>query len=524
MHTMEETAPAPTGHPAGAQPEPCVIVIFGASGDLTARKLIPALYETARTGRLPRGTRILGLSRTEMSDAAWRESLEPWVRQHATGFDEEAWRTFARSLHYFAGSGTNATIYESLKSRIEELARDGEHHGNVLFYLSVAPSLYEPIIEQIGRADLVFEGKRWCSLDPDAMPWQRIIVEKPFGRDKATAASLNRALGRVFEEDAIYRIDHYLAKELVQNLLVLRFGNTIFEPIWNHRYIDHVQITASESVSVGSRGAYYDEAGAIRDMIQSHLLQILALVAMDAPTQYAAHQIRQEKIKIIEAIAPTPVDNIELFAAFGQYAGDDREPAYHQLPDVPGDTTTETFAALTLHIDNWRWAGTPFYLRTGKRMAEKRTEIVIEFKKPPTDLFRFLTAADGSADRPPNRIIIEIAPTERVGVQLQGKVPGTGVRLDTVRMDFDYQQRFHAEPVEAYGPLLLDAMRGDQTLYKHRLEVEGAWSAIMPFLNDHSAPLRRNLNGNYAAGSWGPESADALLARHGRAWYNVDRR
>ncbi|TVQ53662.1 MAG: glucose-6-phosphate dehydrogenase [Phycisphaerales bacterium] len=506
------------------RPEPCVIVIFGASGDLTSRKLIPALYETSRAGQLPQGTRVLGISRTEMSDAAWRDTLESWAREHATGFDEEAWRTFAQCLHYFPGSGTDESIYGRLKERIEQLARDGNQRGNVLFYLSVAPSLYESIIERIGGAELVHEGKRWCSLNPEAMPWQRIIVEKPFGHDARSAQSLNRALGRVFEEEAIYRIDHYLAKELVQNLLVLRFGNTIFEPIWNHRYIDHVQITASESVGVGSRGAYYDEAGAIRDMIQSHLLQILALVAMDAPTRYAAHEIRQEKIKIINSIAPTPEDRIDEFAALGQYAGDDGEPAYHELPDVPDTTTTETFAALALRIDNWRWAGTPFYLRTGKRLAQKRTEIVIEFKRPPIDLFQHLQPSNDGASRSPNRIIIEIAPTERVGVQFQGKVPGPGIQLDTVRMDFDYQQRFHAEPVEAYGPLLLDAMRGDQTLYKHRLEVEGAWDSMMPFLNDPSASIRQNIQANYAPGSWGPESADALLARQNRQWHRSESR
>jgi len=494
--------------------DPCVIVLYGASGDLTSRKLIPALYEMSRSDALPAATCVLGISRTEMTDDQWRDSLQPAAEKNARGYDEQSWRAFAKRLYYFSGDGTKTSTYPSLAARIDQLSRENNADGNVLFYLSVAPTLYEPIIECINEANLVLEGRRWCSINRDSTPWQRIIVEKPFGHDARSAASLNRALGRAFEEDAIYRIDHYLAKELVQNLLALRFANTIFEPIWNHRYIDHVQITAAETVGVGKRGDFYDSAGAIRDMIQSHLLQVLALVAMEPPTRYAPHHIRQEKLKIIDAIVTTPTDRLAEFAALGQYAGDGDEPAYHTLPGVKPGSTTETFAALALQFDNWRWAGTPFYLRTGKRMAAKRTEVVIQFKQPAADLFGLVRS------RPANQIVIEIAPRERVSLRFEGKVPGLGMRLDSVSMDFDYASRFNAEPLEAYGPLLLDAMRGDQTLFKHRLEVESAWASVMPFLGSDAQVIRQNIAENYTPGSWGPASSDALLAQHGRAWHN----
>lgn len=497
-----------------SEPDPCVLVIFGASGDLTSRKLIPALYEMAVSGALPKAVCVLGVSRTEMSDEAWRDKLTPWVREHAKGFEGGAWSEFAGRLHYFAGSATECEIYPALAERINALSNRYECGGNVLFYLSVAPSLYEPIIECIDRSGVVLEGRRWCSLDRDSMPWQRIIVEKPFGHDLDSAGALNRSLGHVFEEDAIYRIDHYLGKEIVQSLLVFRFANTIFEPLWNHRYIDHVQVTAAETVGVGRRAAYYNEVGAIRDMIQSHLLQVVALVAMEPPTSFTAHHIRQEKIKVLDAIDVCPPDCLEENAALGQYAGDDEEPAYNLLDGVDPNTTTETFAALALRFKNWRWSGTPFYVRTGKRMAAKRTEIVIEFKRPPADLF----TSDAGVGRPRNRIIIEIAPRGGVSLRFEGKVPGPGVTLDTVAMDFDYAARFGSEPVEAYGPLLLDAMRGDQTLFQHRYEVEGAWRAVMPLLGPGSDAIRRDIHANYAPGSWGPSGADRLLAASGRAW------
>ncbi len=503
-----------------AEPDPCVLVIFGASGDLTARKLVPALYDMSVAGALPAQTSVLGVSRSAMTDDGWRDHLLTWAKKQAHRFDSAKWRDFAQRLHYQPGNATETDVYPALSARIASLSRDHASRGNVLFYLSVAPSLYEPIIGCIDGSGLVAEGKRWCTINPGAMPWQRMIVEKPLGHDLESAKSLNRALGRVFEEDAVYRIDHYLGKELVQSLLIFRFANTIFEPLWNHQYIDHVQITAAETVGAGHRAAFYDDVGAVRDMIQSHLLQVAAVVAMEPPTSFRAHHIRQEKLKVIDAIVPLPEEKLPDLAALGQYGGDDSEPAYCKNPDVPSTTATETFAAVSFRFDNWRWSGTPFYLRTGKRLAAKRTEVVIQFKQPPARLFEHLQPP-GARGRPANQIIIEIAPGGGVSLRFEGKVPGPGVRLDTVAMDFDYAERFGAEPVEAYGPLILDAMRGDQTLFQHRYEAEGAWRAVAPLLGEPSAPLRRKIQANYPPGSWGPPPADALLTRHGRAWHNV---
>ncbi len=498
-------------------PDPCVVVIFGASGDLTSRKLVPALYDMAAVGALPPRTCILGCARSTMSDDAWRDRLKPWAVEHARRFDAKRWAEFARRIHYLAGDATAPDFYPALAARNADLDRSFKIGGNVLFDLAVAPDLYEPIIKRLEGSGLVAEVRRGRSADRGAAPWQRIIVEKPFGHDLESARSLNRALGRVFEEEAIYRIDHYRGKELVQSLLVFRFANIIFEPLWNERYIDHVQITAAETVGVGNRAAFYDRVGAVRDMIQSHLLQVLALVAMEPPTSFATHHVRQEKIKIIDAIEPIPVDRLGRHAVLGQYGGDDQEPAYHETSGVAPGSTTETYAAVAFRFDNWRWAGTPFYVRTGKRLAAKRTEVVIQFRQPPAHLFK---TVDGDAHRPANRIVIQIAPRGGVSLRFEGKVPGPGMKRDTVAMDFDYARRFGAEPVEAYGPLLLDAMRGDQSLFQHRFEVEGSWRAVMPLLGPESAVIRRGIQANYAPGTWGPAAADRLLAAHGREWLN----
>jgi len=500
-------------------PDPCIIVIFGASGDLTSRKLIPALYEMHVDGLLPRETAVLGSSRTEMSDAAWRADLEKSVRAHARSFDERSWSAFSKRVHYQPGSATDPQDMKRLSGRIESLCREHGTPGNVLFYLSVKPSLYEPILEAIDVAGLVTEGRRWCAVDRSKAPWQRIIIEKPFGRDLETAESLNRALGRAFEEEAIFRIDHYLGKELVQNLLAFRFANTMFEPIWNHRYVDHVQISATETLGVGERAGFYDEAGAVRDMIQSHLMQVMALVAMEPPTRYEAHYIRSEKIKVIDAIQSIPEDRLHEFAVLGQYAAGESERGYHELEDVAKGSTTETFAAVKFHFDNWRWAGTPFFLRTGKRLAAKCTEVVIELKRPAANLFRSLPSMAG-APFSPNRISIEIAPDPGVSIRFEGKVPGSGMKIASARMHFDYTERFGAKPAEAYGPLIIDAMRGDQTLFPHRHEVEAGWRAVTPLIGEESKGIRTNIRANYAPGSWGPKEADEMLTRRGSSWRN----
>jgi glucose-6-phosphate 1-dehydrogenase len=513
--TIDRTEPAGAGSPSGA--DPCVLLILGASGDLTHRKLIPSMYEMHCLGALHPSTAILGMSRTAKTDESWRAEMRTAVQASVQGFDPTRWQAFEQRLFYHAGDAATQSAYPALVERLGALADARATRGNILFYLSVAPSLYEPIVQCIDEAGLVSEGKRWCSIDPKGRSWQRIVVEKPFGTDEASAASLNRALGRVFEEDSTYRIDHYLGKDLVQSLLVLRFANSIFEPVWNHRYIDHVQITAAETVGVGTRGGFYEQTGAVRDMIQSHLMQVLAFVAMEPPNRMRANEIRSEKIKLIGAIRPTAAAEVATHGAFGQY-GAGPEPAYAQLQGVAAGSTVETFAAIKLHLDTWRWAGTPFYLRTGKAMRAKRTEVVVQFKAPAADLFKDVPHGAGGVQG--NRLVIEIAPRERAELRFESKVPGRRMAIAPIAMQADFRKEFGGQPVEAYGPLIVDAMRGDQSLFKHRTEVEGAWSAVMPFLDARSAPLREGIAGNYAQGSWGPRAADDLMLRDGRAWHD----
>jgi glucose-6-phosphate 1-dehydrogenase len=528
-------------------PDPCLLVIFGASGDLTQRKLIPAMFELSPWGAggakpdsphgaLPDRFAIVGVSRTPMSDEDFRAKMRESVREHATNWDEGRWAEFSKRVYYHAGDAASQDSYPALTARLNELAQKHQlllggaggasgatgANANTLFYLSVSPNLYEPIIANIGAAGLVSEGKRWCSLTPHATPWQRIIVEKPFGSDLHSAHSLNMALGRVFEEDAIYRIDHYLGKELVQNIAVMRFANSIFEPMWNREYVDHVQVTAAETLGVGSRAAnFYDSAGALRDMVQSHLLQVLAFVTIEPPSVFNADAIMREKIKLFNCARALTPEVAMKSASLGRYgptaasANAPAEPAYVNEKGVDASRKTETYAAIRVEFDNWRWAGVPFYLRSGKKLARKLTEVVVQFRRPPTDMFA--KAVGATRDLPGNRLVINIAPNEGIELQVQGKVPGSGLKIDSASLSLDYLERFGGEKIEAYGPLILDAMRGDRTLYKHRDEVEGAWRICQGLLD--SRELRDGIE-TYAAGAWGPESADALLARDGRRWHN----
>ncbi len=499
--------------------DPSIVVIFGASGDLASRKLLPALYEMDHLGFLPKATRIIGVARRDKSDDEWREELRASAAEHATNFDAAAWQSFAQRVFYHAADATKPEDYAGIAQRLKTIDPNDETKGNILFFLSVAPALYAPITRAVGASEMVVEGRRWCTLDPANRSWQRVVIEKPFGHDAASAAELNRELAQVFDETAIFRIDHYLAKDVVQSTQVLRFANTIFEPVWNHRYIDHVQISACETLGVEDRVAFYDQTGALRDMIQSHLMQVFAFIAMEPPARMAAQDIQAEKLKVVRSIRPVGASEVTESCAFGQYGGGPDCTPYVDLPGVAKGSTTETYAAIRLEVDNWRWAGTPFYFRSGKRLAEKRTEVVVQFKAPAADLFRGVPHPQGRVSG--NRLILRIAPQEGARLTFASKVPGQGIQIRPTHMDVDFQKEFGSETVEAYGPLFIDAMRGDQTLFKHRLEVEGAWDAVMPYLDGRSAAARVGIASNYAPASWGPACAEALMARDGRAW-NTD--
>ncbi|MEX1015462.1 MAG: glucose-6-phosphate dehydrogenase [Phycisphaeraceae bacterium] len=498
----------------------CLIVIFGASGDLTKRKLVPALYDLYQAKLLTNNFAVMGISRTPYSDDDFRDYLKKHAQKFSKQFDEQTWAEFAPRLHYHAGDSTKTDAFPGIKQRMCELAQQHETGDNTLFYLSVAPRLYDPIIENIGRHDMVTEGRAWCSINREGRPWQRVIVEKPFGRDLTSASHLNRVLGRVFEDDSVFRIDHYLGKETVQNLMVFRFANAIFEPIWNRTYIDHVQITAAETVGVEGRGGYYDgpDGGAMRDMIQSHLLNVMALVAMEPPVTMRADHIRLENTKVLTAVRQIKPEAVVKAAVRGQYvAGShDGKPAEGFLEEegVDEGSRTETYAALQVFVDNWRWQGVPFYLRSGKRLPRKTTEIVVYFKPTPHSLFR---GPDGNDGLTPNQIVINVQPDEGIRLRFEGKVPGIGMKIKSVLMDFDYAEQFQADPPEAYATLLLDAMRGDQTLYKQREEIEQAWRIVQPVLDAWEANPDEPIP-TYPAGTWGPPAADIMLAKDGRHW------
>ncbi len=505
---------------APLKPDRCLIVIFGASGDLTKRKLVPALYDLCRNRHLPKRCGVLGVSRTAMTDDEFRQRTKPWCEKDPA-FSEDTWQHFAQRLHYQPADATDLTSFkQQLVPRLGALCKEHQTGDNVLYYLSVAPGLYDPIVMNIGASGLVTEGKRWCSINRDALPWQRVVVEKPFGHDLDSAEHLNRVLGRVFDEESVYNIDHYLGKETVQNLLVFRFANAIFEPLWNRNYIDHVQITAAETVGVEDRGAFYEKAGAMRDMIQSHLLQVLAVLTMDTPNSSRAHDLRVEQRKLLEAIRVIDEAQAPLFAVRGQYgAGEvNGEPlaAYRDDPNTAADSQTETYTAMKLLIDNWRWHGVPFFLRTGKAMRRKLTQIVVTFRPAPHPIFANMC---GDEAPQPNRLVINVQPDEGINLRFIGKVPGQGTDLRNAVMDFDYAQ-FGGEVQEAYAHLLLDAMCGDRSLFKDRFEIEAAWRIVMPVLNYWNNHPAADLP-NYAAGSWGPAEADELIAPHG-PWRNPE--
>jgi glucose-6-phosphate 1-dehydrogenase len=492
--------------------EPCTIVIFGASGDLTKRKLVPALYRLVQERLLPAEVAIVGLARTEMSTDEFRARMKEAVEEfsEARHVDEEVWQSFAAGLYYLTSDINNPDDYTKLVELLERVDRERATHGNRLFYLSVAPRFFAEAVKQLGSVGL--------TKPKDAHSWVRVIIEKPFGTDLESARLLNRQIHEYLDESQIYRIDHYLGKETVQNLLVFRFANGIFEPLWNRQYIDHVQITNAEKVGVEGRGGYYDSAGVVRDMIQNHVFQVLSLVAMEPPAHLGAEAVRDEKIKAMMAARGFTGERVRRECVRGQYGPGSIDgqlvPGYREEPDVAPDSTTETFAMLIMYFDNWRWAGVPFYIRSGKRLPKRVTEIAIQFKPAPTQLF----GADVMEMVTPNQMIIRIQPDEGITLRFAAKVPGQITHIRDVNMDFRYGSSFGGQLAEAYERLLLDCILGDPTLYARKDMVERGWELVMPILNEWAATKDSVRFPNYEAGTWGPQAAHDLIESQGRRW------
>jgi len=475
----------------------CAIVIFGANGDLTKRKLIPSLYRLAYERRLPATTSILGTSRTPLSDDEFRGKMHDSVKEFLedSPFDEDQWTGFAKGLHYIAGDLSDPKLYSAIKDKLTALGRT-----NVLYYLSTQPSYYGEVVERLGAVGLGHT---------TAQGWQRIVVEKPFGHDLASARELNERIHGVFAEGDVFRIDHYLGKETVQNILAFRFGNGIFEPLWNRRYVNHVQITAAESIGLEGRGAYYQEAGAVRDMIQNHLLQVMATVAMEPSAVYEPNAVRDERAKLLRSIRILRPEQVPLYSVAGQYAG------FRHEPGVDPASQTPTYAAASFYIDNWRWAGVPFYIRTGKKLPKRTTEIAIQYNTAPHALF---TPDAAGVIMRPNLLILRIQPEEGISLRFLSKLPGSGMRLRPVSMDFNYGSSFGERSPTAYETLLEYALTGDATLYTRQDMVEASWQVVRPILEDWAN--RKFEYPNYDPGTWGPAAADEMLARQGHAWRN----
>lgn len=488
-------------------PEPGVMVIFGASGDLTRRKLIPALYDLAAQRRLPMEFAVVGVSRTEMSHEDFRGKLHDALEEHRSGqISEDVWGSFSKSIFYLPGDSKKPETYKELRDLLNRLDDERGTEGNRIYYLSSSPSLFPTIVEHLGGAGMNRE---------EDGAYARLVVEKPFGRDLESARELNGNLRRYFEEHQIYRIDHYLGKDTVQNILALRFSNGIFEPIWNQHYVDHVQITVAEDIGVGTRGAFYEEAGALRDIVQNHVMQVLCLTAMEPPVTFDAESVREEKVKVLKAVRPIPEDGVEGCAVRGQYErgwifGEEVE-GYRGEEDVAPDSRTETYVALKLFVDNWRWAGTPFYIRAGKRLPKKVTEIAIQFDPTPHTPF----AHGETQGLEPNVLVIRIQPEEGISLKIGAKVPGSGFEISSVNMDLLYGTAFLEEAPDAYQRLLLDLMLGDPTLFIRADEAEGAWGILEPVMRAWS---RSKEVSPYQSGTWGPQEADELLERDGREW------
>ena len=500
---------------ADPPPEPLIFVIFGATGDLTHRKLLPALYALAAAKRLPQEFGVVGVARREKAEEDYRQEMKDAVSKYALSpVSPEVLDSFAEKLHFCIGQFQDPAAYVGLKHELEQLKKEIATQGNVLFYLATPPEFDEVIVENLSHAGLLTEGGT-------KSPWTRVIFEKPFGHDLASAIELNRSIHKHLREDQIYRIDHYLGKETVQNIMAVRFANGILEPLWNRNYVDNIQITAAETIGIENRATYYENAGALRDMVQSHLLQVFSLVAMEPPVSWSSKAIHDEKVKVLQAMDRLSGELVDAQTVRGQYGAGwvdgQPVPGYRQEAGVSPDSNTDTFAALKLCVDSWRWGKVPIYLRTGKRLPRRATEVALTFKEPPQMLFRN-TSAPIQADV----LTMRIQPDEGVTLTLNSKVPGAGFRVQPVDLDFLYGQTFTGAVPEAYERLLVDAMRGDSTLFTRSDEVEEGWDIIQGVLDrwegDPDAPAADFPN--YAGGSWGPYEATRLLEQDGRRWRN----
>jgi glucose-6-phosphate 1-dehydrogenase len=494
-------------------PDPCAFVLFGATGDLAHRKVIPAIYQLWRTNLLPAEFSLVAVARRPYTDETFaaevRASIEKFSRVQP--IDESAWSELAGRITYQQLDFADDAGFDRLGEKLDELDARCGTAGNRLFYLATQPSQVTEIVRQLGRVGLDKEIR--------GAGWRRLIVEKPFGRDLESARTLNHEVHKVFRESQVYRIDHYLGKETVRNLLVFRFGNGIFEPVWNRSYVDHVQITVAESIGVEGRGAFYEETGASRDILQNHLLQLMTLVAMEPPASFQADALRDQKLAVLRAIAAPDADEVRRNIVRGQYGpgwvGGEAVPGYLQEPEVDSESETETYVAGRFSIDDWRWSGVPFYLRAGKRLPKRATEIAIQFKDVPLRLFR-----ESTGDPAPNVLAMRIQPDEGIMLRFTAKVPGLGLDVRAVNMDFAYDTSFVVDSPDAYETLILDALLGDASLFTRADEVEAAWSVVTPIINawaDSASPHFPN----YAAGSWGPEAADELMERDGRRWRRI---
>ena len=494
-------------------PDPCAFVLFGATGDLAHRKVIPALYQLWRTNLLPAEFSLVAVARRPYSDETFAAEVRASVEKYSRvlPIDEAAWAELAKRITYQQLDFGDDPGFDRLAERLDELDTQRGSAGNRLFYLATQPSQVTEIVQQLGRAGLDHEVR--------GGGWRRVVIEKPFGRDYESARHLNHELAKVLRESQVYRIDHYLGKETVRNLLVFRFGNGIFEPVWNRSYVDHVQITVAESIGVENRGSFYEETGASRDILQNHLLQLMTLVAMEPPSSFHADALRDQKLQVLRAIAPPDPEQVRRNVVRGQYGPGwvegEAVAGYRQEPEVDPESETETYVAGCFQIDDWRWSGVPFYLRAGKRLPKRATEIAIQFKEVPLRLFR-----DSTGDPAPNVLAMRIQPDEGIMLRFAAKVPGLGLDVRTVNMDFDYGASFMVDAPDAYETLILDALLGDASLFTRADEVEAAWAVVTPIINAWAAMPAPHFP-DYAAGTWGPEAADELMERDGRRWRRI---